>query len=171
MRNTIRNRKSRRRGILSVTTLVFVLLLLVVPSAQAGYEQGPEHFGGAYVGENGDEFPLANGVDDVAINETGAGGVEPGPLYIVGDRGRVYRFGPGKEGEEPPFREGWGWNAGSAFAEAYQRCGPAYAAEPRPANAFPSCRESESVVVEPGEEPGHLGDLCGGSVVQSTGNV
>jgi hypothetical protein len=116
-----------------------VLGALFLPAlVQADYEQVPEHFG---VG--GEAQRLMEGeVQGMAVNATGAGGVQPGTLYAVTSgsgsaRRAVLRFSPGSEGEEPQFQEAWGWAIGSE-AEEFQRCGPALATEPA-AHTFHTC--------------------------------
>ena len=157
----------------ALVALALALFLLAAPAAQAGYEQAPEHFGDLGTPGGGGSPPetkMLDGTSSVAVNESGAGGVEPGTFYVTGARGRVFRFGPGSEGEEPPFREAWGWGIADKAGE-YQRCGPAYAAEPRPTGTFPTCEPVRLGGVSRGEETGHLGPLLGVSVDQSTGNV
>ena len=95
--------KTFRAGVLLGVALALAVSLFAVPSASADYEQAeyegaPEHFGPGFPREFG-----------MAINATGAGGVETGSFYVVGPTQRVLRFAPGKEGEEPQLKEAWGW--------------------------------------------------------------
>jgi hypothetical protein len=131
--------------------------------ASADYEQVPEHFG-----RGGESEQLARAYG-IAVNASGAGGVEAGSLYVVGQTARVLRFSPGGEGEAPQFREAWGWGVGSESQE-YQRCGPAFASEPRPEGTFPTCLPSH-LTETGGEEPGHFAPLGGVAVDPATGNV
>jgi hypothetical protein len=151
------------RGILLATTLAFAALLLVVSSARADYEQVPEHFGAS------GEAEQLNNSQAIAINVDGIGGVEAGSIYAAGLGGRVVRFTAGSEGEPPQFREAWGWGAGNGAGE-FQRCGPAYSAEPRPAATFPTCRPLP-LIGAGGEETGHFNELAGVAVDQATGDV
>ena len=152
-----------RRALLGMAALFFAALLYGVPSARADYEQVPEHFGVA-----GEAAQLARS-RAIAVNVAGNGGVEAGSIYVVGLGGRVVRYSPGAAGEPPEFREAWGWAAGNESAE-FQRCGPAYAAAPRPAGTFPTCRPLPFIGAG-GEEVGHFNELSGVSVDQATGDV
>ena len=139
---------------------------------QASYEGAFEHFG---VGGEAEQLVESRAI---AINATGAGGVEPGSFYVVGLNARVVRYLPGEEGEAPQFREAWGWGVGSAAEGApssgYQRCGPALATEPA-ANTYHACRTPEAVAsFGPDEEPfqyGHFNGPGGVAVDQASGNV
>ena len=137
-------------------------LLALAPTAQAAYEQVPEHFG---VGGEPEQLFWSRAI---AVNIHGTGGVEAGSIYVVGFNRRVLRFSAGSEGEAPQFREAWGWDVGSTAGE-FQRCGPAYSAEPRPANAFATCQPGGSA--PGGEQVGHFTVLTGVAVDQATGNV
>ena len=100
--------KTFRAGVLLGVALALAVSLFAVPSASADYEQAEyegafEHFG---VGGEAEQLVESRAI---AINATGAGGVEPGSFYVVGLNGRVVRFAPGGEGEEPQFKEAWGW--------------------------------------------------------------
>ena len=132
------------------------LFLLAVPAAQADYEQVPEHFGEGQL-----DSPLG-----MAVNERGEGGVQAGSFYVVGRNHIVLRYGPGREGEEPPFEEAWGWGVGNGSQE-YQRCGPALETD-EAEGIFHTC-----TFPKPGgnEEPGHFGVLSAVAVDQATGDV
>ena len=136
--------------------------LLCLPSlASADYQQIPEHFGEA-------QLDRALGM---AVNEGGEGGVAAGSFYVVGRNRFVLRFGPGEEGEAPPFEEAWGWGVAN-HAQQYQRCGPAYegSADPGGEHTYETC--GFSVGPYPGEEaPGYFGVLTAVAVDQATGNV
>ncbi len=155
----------RRAG----TLLVAIGVLLLVPAvAQADYEQVKEGSEYQHFGVSGEAEQLQNATA-IAINTTGAGGVEPGSFYVVGLNGRVVRFGPGGEGEAPPFREAWGWGVGNEASE-YQRCGPALVTD-ETEHTFHTCTQARSVGRFGGEESGHFENLAGVAVDQSTGNV
>jgi hypothetical protein len=140
-----------------------VLGLVWMPGTALGdYEQVPEHFG---VEGEAEQLREALGA---AVNESGAGGVEAGSLYVVGPNARVVRYAPGEEGEEPAFREAWGWGVLEGGPEEYDRCGPAVAAEK--GEAAP-CKPSKAVAPFGGEEVGHFETLAGVAVDQSTGYV
>ncbi len=128
--------------------------LLAAP-ATADYLQVPEHFG---VGGEAEQLQLATGI---AVNATGAGGVEAGSVYVVGRNNRVLRFGPGKEGEAPPFREAWGWSVLNGASE-FQRCGPALAT---------TCVLPSGTIAFGGEEVGNFNGPAGVAVDQTTGDV
>ncbi len=146
---------------------VFVGLLAFAAPASANYEQVPEHFGasgeGSQLGKDG-SVPTA-----MAVNSGGVGlpAAEAGSFYVVGENKIVMRYGPGEEGEEPPFREAWGWGVGNGAGE-YQRCGPAYIAEPRPAHTFPTCTFPNFGA---GEEVGQFAALIGVAIDETTGDV
>lgn len=143
--------------------LAVALCVIGVPSARADYEQVAEHFG-----VSGEAEQLENATA-VAINMTGAGGVEPGTFYVAGLNGRVLRYGPGHESEGPSFREAWGWGVGNEASE-YQRCGPALATDPVE-HTFHTCTPSRPVGRFGGEESGHFQLLASVAVDQATGNV
>ena len=129
--------------------------------ASADYEQVPEHFGAS-----GQAEQLQRAIA-IAVNETGAGGVQAGSFYVVGYNARVLRFAPGEEGEEPRFEEAWGWGIAQGGGEnEFVRCGPAVA-------AHPECKAPPASGVAPfgGEEPGHFEFLMGVAVDQATGYV
>jgi hypothetical protein len=160
--------KGRLIAVLSIAAVA--LGTVCTGSAYADYEQAPEHFG-----VTGEAEQLHQSMA-VAVNVDGVGGVEAGSIYVAGQNGRVLRFSHGAEGEPPQFQEAWGWgigkNAGEPLPE-FQRCGPAYAAEPRPAGTFPVCRPPSPTGLAPlpGEEAGHFGELGGVAVDQATGDV
>jgi hypothetical protein len=144
-----------------------VFMLVWTGSALAAYEQQPEHFGTS--GEA--VFGGGNSSYAMAVNVNGAGGVQAGSFYVVGDNSRVMRFAPGSEGQEPRFEEAWGWGiAEGGPGQAYVRCGPAYHGTANPAeHTYEHC-------ISPGgefggEESGHFGDLGGVAVDQTTGDV
>jgi hypothetical protein len=147
-----------------IALLAALAALLVAPAlASADYEQMADHFG---VGGEAEQLEEATAV---AINTTGAGGVEPGTFYVVGLNGRVVRYGPGSEGEAPPFREAWGWGVGNEASE-YQRCGPALATDGTQ-HTFHTCTRAPAVGLFGGEQSGHFQILAGVAVDQATGNV
>ncbi|HTR73988.1 MAG TPA: hypothetical protein VMH33_01860 [Solirubrobacterales bacterium] len=151
---------------LALGALIVLTALLLLPSlASADYERAAEHFGvgGAEIGRRS---------VGIAVNVAGDGGVEAGSFYVVGREGsRVVRFSAGAEGEPPQFREAWGWGiAQGGPSNAFVRCGPAYAAEPRPAGTFPACTPVTGNSTG-GEEPGNFGELQGVAVDQATGDV
>lgn len=140
-----------------------VLAGLGAATARADYEQVGEHFG-----VDGEAEQLRN-ADAAAVNMSGAGGVTPGTLYVVGQNARVLRFGPGAEGQEPPFEEAWGWGVGDGAAE-FQRCGPALEDDPL-LHTFPTCTPPNANAPFGGEEIGHF-ELPGAVAVnQATGDV
>ncbi len=155
-----------------LTVVLIVTGSLCLPSlACANYEQSLEHFGVS------GEAEQLNKSRAIAVNADGAGGVEAGSIYVVGRNGRVLRFSHGAEGEPPQFQEAWGWgigkNAGEPLPE-FQRCGPAYAAEPRPAGTFPTCRPPKTTGTTGGlggEQVGNFFELGGVAVDQATGDV
>ena len=155
------------RRITIAVAVALAVLLTAASTAQADYEQASEHF------SEGVQLYRSRGM---AVNSSGAGGVEPGSVYVVGITGVVLRFSPGAEGEAPQLREEWGWNVGTnvgtggELLNEFQRCGPAYAAEPRPPHTFPTCRPL-TAFNGGGEQVGHFNELSGVSVDQSTGNV
>ena len=158
------------RCVLLSVALAFVVALAFAPSAYGDYEQVPEQFGVSGEAEQLRESQA------IAVNVAGAGGVEAGSIYVVGKNSRVLRFSHGAEGEPPQFQEAWGWgigkNAGEPLPE-YQRCGPAYAAEPRPPATFPECRppSTTGLGTNGGEQSGNFPELGGVAVDQATGDV
>ena len=152
----------------ALAALACLALLALPGAAQADYEQVPEHFG-----VSGEAEQLKNATA-MAVNVNGVGGVEAGSLYVVGYNARVVRFAPGKEGEEPQFREAWGWGVGSSKEGApetgYQRCGPALTTEPA-LHTFHTCKPPSSNAPFGGEEIGHFELLAGVAVDQATGDV
>jgi len=153
------------RALAAAALAALAVFLLAVPVAHADYEQVPEHFGEGQLEE-------ALGI---AVNERGEGGVAAGSFYVVtrgvfGDR-FVLRYAPGGEGEEPAFREAWGWGVAN-HAQQYQRCGPAYegSADPGGEHTFEAC--GFSAAGYPGEEkPGYFSELAAVAVDQATGYV
>lgn len=153
----------------TLAALVLAGLLLAAP-ASADYEQASEHFG---VSGEAEQLEESLGT---AVNESGAGlpGAEAGSLYVVGSKRRVLRYALGKEGEEPSFREAWGWGVGSsaegAPASGYQRCGPVLTTEPTQ-NTFHTCRPVPEFAGEGGEQTGDFEGLTGVAIDQTTGDV
>ncbi len=160
---------SRTCGTGILTSLILLVaacvLLSCTTAALADYQEVPEHFG-----VSGEAEQLQNATA-IAINTSGVGGVEPGSFYVVGLNGRVLRFGPGGEGEAPPFREAWGWGVGNKASE-YQRCGPALVTD-EAQHTFHTCTPAPTGGVGSfgGEQSGHFEGLAGVAVDQSTGNV
>jgi hypothetical protein len=150
----------------SLATAVVAVMSLASP-AYAGYEQAVEHF--ASSGEGAQLLVAGRRATATAVNSGGAGlpAGEAGSFYVVGESNVVLRYGPGKEGEEPPFREAWGWGVGNGDPE-YQRCGPAYTTEPRPAHTFPVCTFPGFGA---GEGVGQFAELAGVAVDETTGDV
>jgi DNA-binding beta-propeller fold protein YncE len=138
------------------TLTTAAIVLFIAPPAHADFEQ---------VGVFGQEphppegnAPLQN-AQAAAVNFTGAGGVEPGSLYVVGRSGRVLRYGATGE-----FREAWGWGiAKKGPGNEFVHCGPAI-------SSLPECQVSP-VAAQGGEEPGHFSQLWGVAVDQATGYV
>ncbi len=163
---------ARMTSAVSAAVIVVAGAAFIPAAAQADYEQVPGHFGEA------EEAAPANLTFALgaAINERGEGGVPAGSLYVVGRNARVKRFTPGEEGEEPRFREAWGWGVGDG-AEEFQRCGPAYKeleeeGEPLPPNAYPACKHNNKPNAPfGGEETGHFESPAAVAVDQATGNV
>ncbi|HEX3733544.1 MAG TPA: hypothetical protein VHU86_00165 [Solirubrobacterales bacterium] len=160
-------RGGRRRalGLLSVAALMAALLMFAAP-ASADYEQAAEHFGTSVEAQAIFEGrPMA-----AAVNVNGVGGVEPGSVYTVTSGfftpAAVIRFSPGAEGEEPQFREAWGWGVGNE-TEEFQRCGPALADEPAQ-HTFHTCHPPQHGL---SPDEGHFSGLGGVAVDQSTGYV
>lgn len=146
-----------------VIIAVCALAAFASPDARADYEQVPEHYG-----ESGE---LLKGALAVAVNTDGSGGVEAGTFYVSIGRNRLLRFSRGAEGEAPQFLEAWGWGVGDN-AEEFQRCGPAYAVEPRPAHTFPTCKLPKGIAGgKGGEEAGNFAELLSVAVDQTTGDV
>ncbi|MGA7298633.1 MAG: hypothetical protein WBW92_14135, partial [Rhodanobacteraceae bacterium] len=149
-----------------LTAALCLALLVLAPAASADYEQMPEHFGTS--GEAAGQLKESTAI---AVDSSGEGlpPGEAGSFYVVGGERRLLRYAPGSEGEEPEFREAWGWGVGST-AQQFQRCGPAYEgkADPTTEHTFETC-----VFASPGsgEEPGHFGALSGVAVDQATGYV
>ncbi len=165
-------KKGFKRTARSMLTVVLIATgSLCLPSlACANYEEALEHFGVS------GEAEQLNRSQAIAVNDDGSGGVEAGSIYVAGQNGRVLRFSHGAEGEPPQFREAWGWgigkNAGEPLPE-FQRCGPAYAAEPRPAGTFLTCRPPSKTGQGGlgGEQAGNFTELGGVAVDQATGDV
>ncbi len=157
-------RRTCGTGVLAslILAVVACVLLSYATAALADYQQVPEHFG-----VSGEAEQIEN-AHAIAINTSGAGGVEPGSFYVVGKNTRVLRFGPGGEGEAPPFREAWGWGVGNEASE-YQRCGPALVTD-EAQHAFHTCTAPNEGRAG-GEESGHFDSPTGVAVDQSTGNV
>lgn len=154
---------------LVVGAILAVACLLTFPSlASADYEQVPQYFG-----ESGEGH--LKGPYGMAINSSGAGGVEAGSIYVSDyTNAKVLRFSPGQEGQAPKFREAWGWGLAEGGPSAYVRCGPAWAEIPegsRPANAFPKCKESARGTGGNSEATGRFGDLVSLAVNPANGNV
>src|SRR6478672_6726635 len=152
MRKRAHRRSNRLKGIplrlAGALGLILVLGSLGAASASAGFEQVADF------GE--DELWRASGL---AVNVTGAGGVQAGSVYAVSPFSRrVARYSPTGE-----FREAWGWGVGNGAAE-YQRCGPEGEA------AYPTC-EPPFAGLPTGEGPGQMGWPEGVAVEQSTGRV
>ncbi len=158
-------RRTCGTGVLAslILAVVACVLLSYATAALADYQQVPEHFG-----VSGEAEQLQNATS-IAINTSGAGGVEPGSFYVVGENTRVLRFGPGGEGEAPPFREAWGWGVGNEASE-YQRCGPALVTD-EAQHTFHTCTSAPMVGNTGGEQSGHFQSPVGVAVDQSTGNV
>jgi hypothetical protein len=153
--------------LLSTISALGALGIFGVPTASADYEQVPEHFG-----VSGEAELLKEG-EALAINPSGAGGVQPGSFYVVGTNRRVARFTPGKEGEEPQFQEAWGWGiAIGGPSEAYVRCGPAYQGVANPAEqTYEHCVPGNAQLAPSGEQPGQLGRLMAVAIDHANGNV
>ena len=143
-------------------TVVLTVLCLYATTAFADYGQVAEYFGVS------GEAEQLEGAEAVAINTTGAGGVEPGSIYVVGRNLSVLRYGPGNEGQEPPFREAWGWGVGD-HKEEYERCGPALTTEPSQ-HTYHTCTTAKSHAGEY-EQTGDFTALTGVAVDTVTGDV
>ncbi len=138
-----------RRGLVGVAALAAVFsALILAPSAQAAYEQ-VGHFAGSPTSQTQEQIEAneevqLGGVGGMAVNYTGAGGVEPGTVYAatrVSGNPRVAMFAPGT----PPASEltfSLSWEI-KPFGGAYDRCGPAL--EP-PAPCPPQVKESAARV-------------------------
>lgn len=165
------HRPSQPRTILLVACAMAIVVgnLAWLPGkAQADYEQA--QFGGVFThfGTSGEAQQLANGFA-AAVNASGVGlpAAEAGSFYVVGRNARVVRYGPGKEGQEPQFREAWGWGVVNE-AEEFQRCGPAVEEELKePAH----CTPVKASAPYGGEQRGHFEQLGGVAVDQATGDV
>ncbi|HTR76362.1 MAG TPA: hypothetical protein VMH33_14000 [Solirubrobacterales bacterium] len=160
--------KSRARHALGVAAVAIAVLLCLPSLASADYEQVPEHFG---VSGEGAQLNEALGE---AVSGSGVGGVAPGSFYVVGYNGRVVRFAPGKEGEEPKFEEAWGWGiAEGGPSEAYVRCGPAYKGTASEAEqTYEHCKPAVAGRgTQGGEEPGHFSVGLGVAVDRANGYV
>jgi hypothetical protein len=141
-----------------IAALAALALLGAGPASAATFET-VDHFGGVLSkpsepGKFPEEVQL-NGVSDVAVNVSGAGGVAPGTIYAIGrsdsphgDEGfRVARFAPDGSFEEV-------WN------NRDERCGPA-TADPADPSVYVHCQ----VFVD--DSPSVLGV----DVDRATGNV
>ncbi len=150
MHHTKNNRVSGAlRGLGASLGLLLAAGFLAAAPASAGYEQVADFGKNELFGATG-----------LAVNVTGAGGVEPGTVYAVGrtPSRRVIRYSPTGE-----FRAAWGWGVGNGAAE-YQRCGPDGEA------AYPTCKKPTEISLL-GEGPGQLLSPFGVAVEQSTGRV
>jgi hypothetical protein len=117
--------------------------------------------------KEGEPIPLlerGSHITALAVNSTGAGGVENGTFYTVSETGagggstaEVFSFSP--KGE---FLQAWGWGVGNGASE-FQRCGPK--GEP----AYPTCSSRSGGV--PGQEAGQLKRPKGIAIDQTTGDV
>ncbi len=163
--DTMKPRIARSRiGIAWLTVIMALILVLMwaVP-AFADYEQAAEHFGQGSA--------AATHAQGIAVNTTGAGGVQPGSFYVAGTNARVVRYTPGGEGEEPVLQEEWGWGVGSqeeGAPEEFQRCGPALATEPAE-HTYRNC--TTFPFQNGGEQVGHFNSLGSVAVDQTTGDV
>ena len=178
---------ARAKGALAATLLAAAALLaLAFPAlAAASFEQVADFAKRTATQEPTAEQVQAEQLFDavgLAVNYTGAGGVEAGTVYGV-DRflRRVSRYGP--EGE---FQAAWGWGVawdkknGEGFpvgvvdrhkvAREFQRCGPDGEA------AHPICNVGDEVEGQGLDSPpspgvGQFNDARGIAVDQSTGYV
>ena len=156
--------KRSTRGVMAIVIAVALTILGVYATpAPADYEQVTEHFG---LSGEGEELQLASAI---AINTSGAGGIEPGSIYVVGRNDRVVRYGPGGEGEEPPFKEAWGWGVGDE-KEEYERCGPALVTEPAQ-HTFHTCTRPPGLGRFGGEQVGHFAEPDAIAIDGATGDV
>lgn len=154
------------RRLLLCAAAVAVAALLLLPSlAAADYEQAPEHFG-----FNSEASKWLFNSQGIAVNTSGIGlpSGEAGSLYVVG-QSNVMRFSAGSEGEEPQFREAWGWEVGTSLSNEFQRCGPALATDPAQ-HTFHTCSSGQAPH-EQNEETGHFGEIGSIAVNQATGYV
>jgi hypothetical protein len=155
-----------RRGLSPIAATLVAVAMIGPSAARADYEQMPEGFS-----MSGEPLQLHEPLA-IAINGSGAGGVETGSIY-VGGGSRVVRFSPGREGEDPRFREAWGWGiAEGGPANEFVRCGPAYAEIPeasRPPNAFAACKPWSGS--GGGEEVGHFNVVTGLAINHANGDV
>lgn len=146
------NHKARvaRSGRGCLALLCLALALVTASPASAAFEQTGT-FGGS-----GEDVQLG-GVGSLAVNHTGAGGVDKGTVYAAtrfGPTTWILRYGP--QGQGLKFLERW---QVTPQEEAYERCGPALG-------------ESGGIVEHPctthvEASPGTLGI----AVDQATGNV
>jgi hypothetical protein len=80
-------------GVILALAIVAFLFFIAPSSAFAAPKGVISQIGSAEVGETGGRFNIPGGV---AVNQTGAGGVPAGTLYVVESKDRrVQRFGPG----------------------------------------------------------------------------
>jgi NHL repeat-containing protein len=139
------------RAALLVLALSAFALLALAPSAFAAPKRITNEIGSPEIGQTGAHFNSPRGV---AVNQSGAGGVPAGTLYVV-DRVnlRVQRLSP-----NGAFVSTWGFGVGAGNAE-FEICTKAQ-----------ECRRG----VESGEiegAPGELREPNGIAVDQSNGNV
>ena len=124
-----------RRSIGAVA-LTLLLILAVAPQAFAA-KTTVNSLGEFKAGEPGGLF---NGPAGIAINETGAGGVQPGTFYVADRRNaRIQQFGPANE-----FIRAWGWGVKDGDFE-FEIC-----------NTVSSCRRGI-----PGPGAGQIGEERG----------
>jgi hypothetical protein len=137
-----------------IATLATLGLISAGPASAATFET-VDHFGGVLSkpsepGKFSEEVQL-DGVSDVAVNVTGAGGVAPGTIYAIGrnpDEQRIARFA-----SDGSFEETWNQKG--------ERCGPATAPNPAEPSVYVHCK----AIVE------HSPGVLGVDVDQATGNV
>jgi hypothetical protein len=142
----------RRLG--GVLGLVLVAGSLTTASAWGSYEQV------ANFANSGEGMQLY-GVNGLAVNTTGAGGVPAGTVYAAGARNIVARFDP-----DGTFSEGWGWNVSIGGKKQFERCGPDGEA------AHPVCKAGQlGNAGSFGEGAGQHHVPIGVAVHQATGNV
>ncbi len=103
---------------LSVASLVLATLALALAAPPA--EAAPLTLAGWGHGAGKVNLPTS-----VAVNQSGAGGVEPGSVYVAdySTNYRIDRFGPAGD-----FQLAWGWGVADGKSQELQVCGPA--AEP-----------------------------------------
>lgn len=135
--------------------LVAVLLFLLIPvAAVAMPKQVTNTIGSAELGQAGGRFNSPRGI---AVNQTGAGGVAAGTVYVVDSvNQRVQRFSP-----TGAFVSTWGWNVGGG--DEFEVCTKAV-----------ECQQGTGAVVEGTADfslPGMLTSPGGIAVDQSTGHV